>query len=270
MQSYNLSSLGFIRVAASSPKIRVGDVHYNTQQIELAISEAVKNDCQLIVFPELSLTGYTCGDLFFQDSLLKGCLTAIERLEDYTAQTSANIVIGTPLVSSDRLYNCAVFISQGKTLGVVPKTYLCNSSEYYEERWFSSELDRFEDTIKIPRCFPSVIPISHAKLSLEKTMAANHNSISPASLKESSATRSALNNPGYIRINNKFLKNERIDSMESLLFIKTVIDAKIKNKSRDTTVLTHIISSEALSLCTRRPVIYAARGGMSPAIITAV
>lgn len=149
MKTINLNSFGFIRVGAVSPKLKVGDIQFNVNQIEFAISKVKEKHNQIIVFPELCITSYTCGDLFFQDNLLKECRNAIIKLEKITAETSTNIIVGAPLAASDRLFNCAIFISQGKTIGVVPKTYLCNNGEYYEERWFSSELDRIDNTIKI-------------------------------------------------------------------------------------------------------------------------
>ena len=137
------------RIASVSPVIKVADTKFNTLKLKKAIDYCLDKGFRFILFPELSLTGYTCADLFLQDTLLKSVESSISELARYTRAKKATIVVGAPLACLNKLYNCAVFISDGNILGVVPKTYLPNYNEYYEKRWFSSELDRNIDTILI-------------------------------------------------------------------------------------------------------------------------
>jgi NAD+ synthase (glutamine-hydrolysing) len=143
-----LSSLGFLRIGAVSPELRVADVAFNTEQICQAIAEACARNCRLLLFPELSVTAYTCGDLFFQHLLIEQAKQALWKVADYTAEQQVTVVVGAPIAQGGRLFNCAVFICCGKILGVVPKTYLPNTQEFYEERWFSSALERTANEIE--------------------------------------------------------------------------------------------------------------------------
>jgi len=128
---------GFIRVGAATPEIKVADCIYNTEKIlELSI-EAAGNGCSLLVFPELAITGYTCGDLFLQDVLLDNAYDCLLRLVDDTAALNIVIVVGLPLKSEGKLYNVAAVISKGKILGFVPKKFIPNYSEFYEMRHFT-------------------------------------------------------------------------------------------------------------------------------------
>jgi NAD+ synthase (glutamine-hydrolysing) len=132
------SDLGFLRVAAVSPEHRVADIDYNLQKMKEAIHALSVQDCFFIVFPELGLTAYSCGDLFYQSLLLKECEDALFQLADESARSDVTLIVGAPVAQAGRLYNCAVFISGGKILGVVPKQYLPNTAEFYDERWFTS------------------------------------------------------------------------------------------------------------------------------------
>ena len=138
----SMGDYGFIRVGAAAPELRVADVDFNTVNIIELIDLAVRKGCHFLLFPELCLTGYTCGDLFYQKQLLDSALSAIETISLHTGKTKSVVILGAPIQSDGMLFNCAVVISQGTIAGIVPKTYLCNTNEYYEERWFSSELDR--------------------------------------------------------------------------------------------------------------------------------
>ncbi|MBP6527443.1 MAG: NAD(+) synthase, partial [Prevotella sp.] len=125
---------GFIKVASAIPSVRVGDVKYNTAQIENLIAQAEGQGVEVIVFPELSVTGYSCQDLFRQEILLESAETAVMVLLDFTRKLNIIAVVGVPVVAGDLLLNCAVVIQQGEILGIVPKTYLPNYNEFYERR----------------------------------------------------------------------------------------------------------------------------------------
>ena len=132
---------GLIRVAAASPELRVADCKYNTEKILDLINLAYKDSVEIMVFPELSVTGYSCGDLFFQTTLLSSCEKSIEHILENTKDTKMLIAIGAPVQYKNQLLNCALLIEEGKILGIVPKTFLPNYSEFYEKRWFSSLAD---------------------------------------------------------------------------------------------------------------------------------
>ncbi|MBI5324818.1 MAG: NAD(+) synthase [Ignavibacteriae bacterium] len=144
----NLTAYGFLRVAAITPEHKVGDVDFNTEVIIKCINSALDTKCQVILFPELSVTGYTCADLFYQNILHEAVRKAINRIAKYTNKHRIIVVVGAPLNSNGKLFNCAFVICNGSIAGIVPKTFLCNTNEYYEERWFSSEFDRTTDTVK--------------------------------------------------------------------------------------------------------------------------
>jgi len=128
---------GFIRVGAATPDILVADCHHNATQIMELIDQAVKEGIQLLVFPELCLTGYTCGDLFLQEALLCQAEDELVRITDFTKNKDILVVIGLPLMVCSKLYNVAAVLSYGTILGIVPKTHLPNYSEFYEVRHFA-------------------------------------------------------------------------------------------------------------------------------------
>ncbi|MCB6169465.1 NAD(+) synthase [Anaerostipes hadrus] len=129
---------GFIKVAAATPKIKVADPAYNTEEILKIIDETEKNGANILVFSELTISGYTCGDLFLQQPLLTECKNQLLRIVKATENKSMLVVVGCPIVIKQKLYNCAVVISDGSILGIVPKTHLPNYSEFYELRHFTS------------------------------------------------------------------------------------------------------------------------------------
>lgn len=129
---------GFIKVAAATPKIKVADPAYNTEEILKIIDETEKNEASILVFSELTISGYTCGDLFLQQPLLTECKNQLLRIVKATENKSMLVVVGCPIVIKQKLYNCAVVISDGSILGIVPKTHLPNYSEFYELRHFTS------------------------------------------------------------------------------------------------------------------------------------
>ncbi len=136
---------GFICVAAGTPKVRVADCRYNAEQIFTMMREAEKQGVKILALPELCLTGYTCGDLFLQDTLLNGAAEGLRTILEATRHLEVLTALGMPVRAGGKLYNCAVVIQKGKVLGVVPKTYLPNYGEFYETRWFQSGADCGDD-----------------------------------------------------------------------------------------------------------------------------
>lgn len=127
---------GFVRVAAATPDIRVADVEFNTERICEAIGKACEMKAKIIVFPELCVTGYTCGDLFTQDVLLKASQEALIRIAEYTADKDILAFVGAPLTVRGKLYNVAAALNRGKIIGFTTKTFLPNYAEFYEMRQF--------------------------------------------------------------------------------------------------------------------------------------
>jgi len=149
MLRMNLNKLGMLRLAAVSPMLKISDTEFNATEIITCISGCNDKGVEIVVFPELSITAYTCGDLFFQSTLLFAAEQALLKICDCTKELKIIAIIGLPLIVGSKLFNCAAVIQQGKILGIVPKTYLCNYSEYYEKRWFVSEFERITDFVKI-------------------------------------------------------------------------------------------------------------------------
>ncbi|MCD8036694.1 MAG: NAD(+) synthase [Clostridiales bacterium] len=129
---------GFVRCAAAVPKLKVADCKYNAGEIISLINAASLKDVDLIVFPELCITGYTCADLFMQSALLTAAENALEIIAEATKGKNIAVVVGLPVNIGNSLYNCSAAIFDGVILGSVPKTYIPNYSEYYEKRWFKS------------------------------------------------------------------------------------------------------------------------------------
>ena len=127
---------GFVKVAAATPHIRVADTQFNTQQIVEQISLAVKEGAELVVFPELCVCGYTCGDLFGQDVLLNGCVAALKTIAQSTKDSNILVFVGVPYKTDGVLYNCAAVVNGGKVLALIPKRHLPNYAEFYEKRNF--------------------------------------------------------------------------------------------------------------------------------------
>lgn len=128
---------GFVKVAAAFPRVRVGDPKHNTDEAIRLCGEAERSAVKILVFPELNLTGYTCADLFQNDTLLSSVQNELLRFLRETRGTSVVSVVGLPLAVHGKLYNCAAVCQAGKLLGIVPKTHIPNYGEYYEKRWFT-------------------------------------------------------------------------------------------------------------------------------------
>jgi len=132
---------GLIKVASAIPAVKVADTKFNLIETEKQIAIAEGQGVEIIVFPELSITGYTCQDLFQQQLLLDDAEQAVLSLLDFTRQLDVTVIVGAPIAVGALLLNCAVVIQQGKLLGIVAKTFLPNYSEFYEKRWFASSQD---------------------------------------------------------------------------------------------------------------------------------
>ena len=128
---------GIMRVAAAVPKLRLCNVAENAAAMAEQLHEAADRKASLVAFPELSLTGYTCGDLFFQKSLLQATEAGLQQMLEVCPE-GVTAVVGAPVQADGVLYNCAVVLTKGKLLGVVPKLFLPNYNEFYEKRWFAS------------------------------------------------------------------------------------------------------------------------------------
>ncbi len=147
--SINLTEFGLLRIGVATPELRVADVDFNVAEIRKIARRAQRKKCRLVLFPELCLTGYTCADLFFQQHLQNKVEEALLELARLSAAEDMTLVVGAPVSLSGRLFNCAVFISGGKICGLVPKTFLPNSGEFYEQRWFCSAFECHSNTIQI-------------------------------------------------------------------------------------------------------------------------
>ena len=132
------ANFGFVRVAAAVPSMRVADCRYNAEQIREQIDEAIAEGVEVICFPELSITGYTCADLFFTQALQQSAMRELEALCDYTRGKAIIVLVGAPLQVDNDLFNCAFVMTDGEVMGVVPKVNLPNTGEFYEKRWFTS------------------------------------------------------------------------------------------------------------------------------------
>lgn len=143
-----MTEYGYIRVGAAVPIVKIADIDFNLSKIIEIVKKAVENKTDIIVMPELSLTAYTCGDLFEQPLLIKKCETAIERLAILSSIYPIFITVGVPVMAFGRRYNCAAAIAGGHICGIVPKSYIPNYGEFYEKRWFDSGKDIKGSTIR--------------------------------------------------------------------------------------------------------------------------
>lgn len=150
---------GFVKVAAAVPRVKVADCNYNTEQMENLIAQAEGQGVEVICFPELSVTSYTCQDLFHQQLLLEEAETSLLKLVEFCRSLNIIAIVGAPLSFKGMLLNVAVIIHKGKILGVVPKTYLPNYNEFYEHRWFASGAS-LENT-KLKFCGQNVLVGTH-------------------------------------------------------------------------------------------------------------
>ncbi|MFT9118225.1 MAG: NAD(+) synthase [Sporolactobacillus sp.] len=142
-----MTQQNFIRAAAACPRVRVADCTYNVQQIKVCIEQALAQKSKLLIFPELSVTGYTCGDLFLQKHLLDEAEKGLAEICQFSLNKDIVIAVGMPLQLHSKIYNCGCVIYDGRLLGVVPKSFIPNYEEYYEHRWFTSGREVINQTI---------------------------------------------------------------------------------------------------------------------------
>ncbi|MGE5613830.1 MAG: NAD(+) synthase, partial [Bacillota bacterium] len=128
---------GFVRVAAAVPELKIAGCSYNVQKISDLIKRAENTGVQVVVFPELSITAYTCGDLFHQELLLREAEASLGKLAESMRDLKILAIVGLPLTVDNQLFNCAAVLQKGEILGIVPKTYIPGYKEFYEERWFA-------------------------------------------------------------------------------------------------------------------------------------
>lgn len=143
-----MNEYGYVRCAAASLKMEVANPRWNEQEMEHVIAEAVSNSVAILVLPECAMTGYTCADLFFQQTLLKETEHQIEKLKKFLEGKEIIVAVGAPIQIENKLYNMGIVLQNGHILGMVPKTYLPNYNEFYEQRWFASSADLKESEIE--------------------------------------------------------------------------------------------------------------------------
>ncbi|MCJ7688676.1 MAG: NAD(+) synthase, partial [Clostridiaceae bacterium] len=146
----------FIKVSAACPIVNVADIEFNLHNIQNCIEKALDEKSKFIVFPELSITAYTCADLFLQSTLIQKSENAIKSLCEFSENKDILIAVGSPLYYNNCLYNCAYVIFKGSVLGIIPKSYIPNYSEFYEKRWFTEGLGLVNKTVNLP--FENSIP----------------------------------------------------------------------------------------------------------------
>lgn len=145
----DLTRYGLLRVAVATPELRVADIDFNRAQICAVARQAEDQGCSLVVFPELCLTGYSCGDLFYQELLQQKAAEALSALADWSRERRIVLTVGVPIAVAGRLYNCAAVIAAGQICGLVPKSFVPNSGEFYEQRWFSPARDNRQAVVTI-------------------------------------------------------------------------------------------------------------------------
>lgn len=151
-----MNNYGFIKVAAAVPNVKVADCEYNAAEIIRMMEDAENKAVSVLVFPELSLTAYTCQDLFLQKSLLDGAKSALSKICEATKNKSVIVIVGLPLEIGNSLYNASAVLYNGAILGVVPKTFLPNYNEFYEKRWFSSACELKHSVVYL---YNSYVPV---------------------------------------------------------------------------------------------------------------
>ena len=145
---------GFISVACGTPKLRLADCHYNAEQTFTMMRQAEKAGAKVLVLPELGLTGYSCGDLFYQETLLRGAEEALSTVLEATRNLEVVTAVGLPVKANNKLYNCAAVIQKGQILGLIPKTHLPNYGEFYEKRQFAAAPEENQSVTLLGKSVP--------------------------------------------------------------------------------------------------------------------
>jgi len=145
----SLNQHGFIRAGVAVPYLKVANPSFNIEQMRNLVGQASAHKVQVLVFPELCVTGYSAGDLFNQRLLLESAEQELSNLLQATKETKMLIAVGMPIMADNQLFNCAVLIHGGHILGAIPKTFIPNYSEFYEKRWFASAVNRISDKVKL-------------------------------------------------------------------------------------------------------------------------
>lgn len=138
---------GYVKAGAAVPKLHLADCVYNKEEILKSIKNAAAKGIRILAFPELCITGYSCADLFFQKPLLAAAEKAVQEIAAETADLELLFALGVPIPADNRIFNCAVVLYRGKILGAVPKTFIPNYSEFYEDRWFAGANDLLSETV---------------------------------------------------------------------------------------------------------------------------
>lgn len=146
----------FIKISSACPKTNVADIEFNLENIKKCINKAQEEGSKACVFPELCITSYTCSDLFLHNQLLEASTNALKDLCDFSISKEMLILVGAPILHNCCLYNCGVAIYKGKILGIVPKSYIPNYSEFYEKRWFTEGFQVVNKELNLP--FQNNIP----------------------------------------------------------------------------------------------------------------
>lgn len=144
-----LKEYGFVRCGAIVPKLKIADVDFNVGEIINQIKNAEEKKVQIVCFPELSITGYSCQDLFHQDILIEESKNGLKRILEETKNLNIISILGMPLKTENQLFNVAVVIQKGEILGIVPKTFIPNYAEFYEKRWFASSKNAKQKEISL-------------------------------------------------------------------------------------------------------------------------
>lgn len=147
---------GYVKVAAAIPQVRVADVDYNVEGIRQQLVQAEEAGVEIIVFPELCITGYTCQDLFFQQTLLEKAEEGVRQLVEWSADKDVIAIVGAPVAYGGVLINAAIVVQRGDIMGMVPKTFLPNYNEFYEQRWFTSAKDLGKLSFKYAGCWVDI------------------------------------------------------------------------------------------------------------------
>lgn len=155
----------YLRIGVVSPELRIANVDFNVYTILEECKKIEKEKAEIVVFPELSLTGYTCGDLFYQKELQSKSIEGLRQIKEFSQGRPYAIIVGVPLAFRGRIFNCAAVVCDGEIAGIVPKTFLANSSEYYEKRWFASGLIADFDAIDL---FGESIPFGSGLIFVSK------------------------------------------------------------------------------------------------------